>query len=209
MSVTAGTRLGPYEVVAPIGAGGMGQVWRASDARLDRTVAIKVLPGDFARNANLRIRLEREARAISALSHPNICTLYDIGHDNGIDYLVMEYVDGETLAGRLARGPLPLDQVLRYGTEIAGALDRAHKKGIVHRDLKPEERVIRKTLLSAISNRALALGACAAEPQRQARCAARSRESRRQRHSRPKAEQLALPAVPAVAVTGMRNPKEA
>jgi Tol biopolymer transport system component/predicted Ser/Thr protein kinase len=145
VSVTAGTRLGPYEVVAPIGAGGMGQVWRASDARLDRMVAIKVLPADFARNAKLRLRLEREAKAISALSHPNICTLYDIGHDDGVDYLVMEYVDGETLAGRLARGPLPLDQVMRYGTEIAGALDVAHKKGIVHRDLKPENIMITRT----------------------------------------------------------------
>ena len=145
VSVTAGTRLGPYEVVAPIGAGGMGQVWRARDGRLDRMVAIKVLPGEFARDARLRMRLEREAKAISTLSHPNICTLYDIGHDDGIDYLVMEYVEGETLAGRLARGPLPLDQVLRYGTEIAAALDRAHKKGIVHRDLKPENIMITKT----------------------------------------------------------------
>jgi serine/threonine protein kinase len=142
--MTPGTRLGPYEVLAPIGAGGMGQVWRARDSRLDRTVAIKVLPSDFARDAKLRARLEREAKAVSALSHPNICVLYDVGHEDGVDYLVMEYVDGGTLADRLARGPLPLDPVLRYGMEIAGALDRAHKKGIVHRDLKPENIMITK-----------------------------------------------------------------
>jgi Tol biopolymer transport system component/predicted Ser/Thr protein kinase len=137
VTISVGTRLGPYEVLAPIGAGGMGEVWRARDSRLDRTVAIKVLPAEFAQNAQLRVRFEREAKAISSLTHPHICTLYDVGNEAGVEFLVMEYLDGESLADRLNRGPLPLDQVLRYGTEIAEALDRAHRAGIVHRDLKP------------------------------------------------------------------------
>ncbi|HVS31585.1 MAG TPA: protein kinase [Thermoanaerobaculia bacterium] len=137
MTLTAGQRLGPYEVVSTIGAGGMGEVYQGRDTRLDRSVAIKVLPGDFSRNAALKLRFEREAKAISALNHPNICTLHDVGSDNGVDYLVMEYIEGESLAQRLLRGPLPLEQVLRYGVQIAGALDAAHRQGIVHRDLKP------------------------------------------------------------------------
>ena len=143
--MTPGTHLGPYEMLAPIGAGGMGEVWRARDTRLDRSVAIKVLPVDFAQNAQLKSRFEREARAISQLNHPNICTLHDIGNDGGVDYLVMELLEGETLADRVARGAMPIAEVLRYGAQIAGALDKAHRSGIVHRDLKPGNIMITKS----------------------------------------------------------------
>ncbi|HEX7153713.1 MAG TPA: protein kinase [Thermoanaerobaculia bacterium] len=132
-----GKRLGPYEIVSRIGAGGMGEVFKARDTRLDRSVAIKVLPSEFAGSAQVKLRFEREAKTISRFAHPHICTLYDVGSEDGVDYLVMEYLEGETLAERLARGPLPVDQVLRYGIEIADALERAHKAAIVHRDLKP------------------------------------------------------------------------
>ncbi|HKS25010.1 MAG TPA: protein kinase [Thermoanaerobaculia bacterium] len=145
MPVTAGQRLGPYEILAPLGAGGMGEVWRAHDTRLDRSVAIKLLPGEFAQNAQLKARFEREAKTISQLNHPNICTLYDVGRENGTDYLVMEFVDGETLADRIARGPLPVGDVLRFGVQIAEALDRAHTAGVVHRDLKPGNIMIAKS----------------------------------------------------------------
>ena len=144
MSLSAGARLGPYDILAPLGAGGMGEVYRAKDTRLDRTVAIKVLPAHSVDNPEQRQRLEREARAIAALTHPHICTLHDIGHQDGIDYLVMEYLDGETLAARLLKGALPLDQVLRYSLEIADALDKAHRAGIVHRDLKPGNVMLTK-----------------------------------------------------------------
>jgi len=137
MAIEAGRRLGPYEIEAAIGAGGMGEVYRARDTRLDRVVAIKVLPAHMAENQALRQRLEREAKAISSLSHPHICPLYDIGHEDGVDYLVMEFIDGETLADRLANGPLSLDDTLKYGIQIADALEKAHRQGIVHRDLKP------------------------------------------------------------------------
>ena len=137
MTLAAGTKLGPYEILAPIGAGGMGEVYRARDTRLDRTVAVKVLPSHLSENAEHRRRFEREARMISALSHPHICALHDVGHQDGTDYLVMEYVEGETLSDRLVKGPLSTEQVLRYGIEIADALDKAHRQGIVHRDLKP------------------------------------------------------------------------
>ncbi|HEU5182014.1 MAG TPA: protein kinase [Candidatus Polarisedimenticolia bacterium] len=137
MSLTAGTRLGPYEVVAPVGAGGMGEVYRARDTRLDRDVAIKVLPSHLSSSAEVRQRFEREAKTISRLSHPNICTLYDVGREGEIDYLVMEYLEGETLADRLTKGPLPLAQTMRCAIEMADALGRAHRQGIVHRDLKP------------------------------------------------------------------------
>jgi serine/threonine protein kinase len=140
-AIAAGTRLGPYEVLAPIGAGGMGEVWRGRDTRLDRSVAIKVLPAEFAQNAQLKLRFEREARAISQLNHPNICTLYDVGDS----YLVMELLDGESIADRLGRGPMPLVEVLKYGAQIAEALDKAHRAGIVHRDLKPGNVMITKT----------------------------------------------------------------
>jgi serine/threonine protein kinase len=148
MTLQAGTRLGPYEIVASIGAGGMGEVWRAKDTRLGREVAIKVLPPGFARDEQLRQRFEREAKAISQLSHPHICTLYDVGEETqrandaggeeeSLRYLVMELLDGESLADRLKKGPLPLHDVLKYGREIASALDAAHRRGITHRDLKP------------------------------------------------------------------------
>jgi eukaryotic-like serine/threonine-protein kinase len=141
MPLSAGTRLGPYEVVAPLGAGGMGEVFKARDTRLDRSVAIKVLPAEFAQNAQLKTRFEREAKTISQLNHPHICTLYDVGDG----YLVMELLEGETLADRIAKGPLPIDQVLRYGVQIAEALDKAHKAGVVHRDLKPGNVMITKS----------------------------------------------------------------
>jgi len=144
MPLTAGTRLGPYEIVAPAGAGGMGEVYRARDTRLDRTVAIKVLSSALTHNAELKARFEREARAISQLQHPHICTLYDIGHQDDIDFLVMEYLEGETLLDRLRRGPLPLEQVLKTGIEMADALDRAHQVGMVHRDLKPGNVMLTK-----------------------------------------------------------------
>jgi Tol biopolymer transport system component len=144
LQISAGTRLGPYEIVAPIGAGGMGEVWRARDTRLERSVAIKVLPHEFAGNAQLKLRFEREAKAISQLNHPNICTLHDVGEEQGTSFLVMELLDGETLADRLAKGPLPLAEVLRYGVQIADGLDRAHRAGIVHRDLKPGNIMITK-----------------------------------------------------------------
>jgi len=133
MEITSGSRLGPYEIGPRLGAGGMGEVYRGRDTRLDRSVAIKVLPANLAGNAQMKARFEREARAISQLNHPNICTLYDVGDG----YLVMELLDGESLADRLLRGPLPMAEVLRYGAQIADALDRAHRSGIVHRDLKP------------------------------------------------------------------------
>jgi hypothetical protein len=130
------TRLGPYEILSLLGAGGMGEVYRARDTRLERTVAIKIL-SQLSYDPAHKQRFEREARAISSLNHPNICTLHDIGHQDGIDYLVMECVEGETLAKRLEKGPLPVDQVLKVGAQIADALDKAHRSGIVHRDLKP------------------------------------------------------------------------
>src|SRR5258706_14559313 len=146
MPLAAGTRLGPYEIVAPIGAGGMGAVYRARDTRLDRTVAIKVLPAHLAASPERRQRFEREAKAISSLSHPHICVLHDVGRHDGIDFLVMEYLEGETLADRLKRtGALPLEQVLRFGVEIADALDKAHRQGIVHRDLKPGNVMLTKS----------------------------------------------------------------
>ena len=144
MSLIPGTTLGPYEIQSPLGAGGMGEVYKATDTRLDRTVAIKVLLAHVADDPDLRQRFEREAKTISSLNHPHICTLYDIGQQDGIDYLVMEYLEGETLAARLTKGPLPTDQVLRYATEIADALDKAHRKGITHRDLKPGNIMITK-----------------------------------------------------------------
>jgi serine/threonine protein kinase len=136
MGLTPGTKIGPYEIQSPLGAGGMGEVYRARDARLGRDVAVKVLPSHLCSDPDLKARFEREAKAISALSHPHICHLYDIGSQDGTDYLVMELLGGETLADRLKKGPLPLRQALQYGIEIAGALERAHAHGIVHRDLK-------------------------------------------------------------------------
>ncbi|MBZ5511206.1 MAG: protein kinase [Acidobacteriia bacterium] len=144
MSLVAGTKLGPYEIQSAAGAGGMGEVYRARDTRLERTVAIKVLPSHLSSNNDLKQRFEREARAISSLSHPHICTLHDVGSQDGIDFLVMEYLEGETLAGRLAKGPLAIEQVLKIGSEVAEALDKAHRQGIVHRDLKPANIMLTK-----------------------------------------------------------------
>ena len=137
MPLAAGTRLGPYEIGVPLGAGGMGEVYRARDTRLDRNVAVKILPAQFSSDPIRKQRFEREAKTISSFNHPHICVLHDIGSQDGIDYLVMECVEGETLAKRLEKGPLPLDQVLKFGAQIADALDKAHRSGVVHRDLKP------------------------------------------------------------------------
>jgi len=137
VSLSAGSRLGPYEIVRPLGAGGMGEVYRARDTRLERTVAIKILPPQLSNDPLRKQRFEREAKTISSLNHPHICVLHDVGHQDGIDYLVMECVEGETLAKRLEKGPLPLDQVVKFGGQIADALDKAHRSGVVHRDLKP------------------------------------------------------------------------
>src|SRR5579864_3304585 len=137
MALAPGTKLGPYVIVGPLGTGGMGEVYRAKDTRLERTVAIKILPGHMSEDVIRKQRFEREAKVISSLNHPHICVLYDVGQQNGIDYLVMECVEGETLANHLERGPLPLDQVLKYGAQIAAALDKAHRGGLVHRDFKP------------------------------------------------------------------------
>src|SRR5467141_3419459 len=145
MALAPGTHLGPYEILGPLGAGGMGEVYRARDTRLDRTVAIKVLPQHLADTPEARQRFEREARAVSALNHPHICTLHDVGSQDGTEYLVMEYLEGETLSARLEKGPLPLDVVLRYGVEIADALDKAHRQGIIHRDLKPGNIMLTKS----------------------------------------------------------------
>jgi Tol biopolymer transport system component/predicted Ser/Thr protein kinase len=145
MPLSAGTRLGPYEILSPIGVGGMGEVYRARDTRLDRTVAIKVLPEHLSSNPQLRERFDREAKAISSLSHPHICPLYDVGHQDGVDFLVMEYLEGETLAHRLRKGALAPEQVLQYAIQITDALDTAHKHGVIHRDLKPGNIMLVKT----------------------------------------------------------------
>jgi serine/threonine protein kinase len=137
MRLPAGARLGPYEIVGPLGSGGMGEVYQGRDTRLARTVAIKVLPAELHADAQARERFEREARAIAALNHPHICTIHDVGRKDEIDFLVMEYLEGETLAARLNRGPLPLGQALGYAIDLASALDRAHRSGIIHRDIKP------------------------------------------------------------------------
>lgn len=142
MALSAGTRLGPYEILSAIGAGGMGEVYRARDIRLDRTVALKVLPQHLSGNAERRQRFEREARIISKLNHPYICVLHDIGHEGGTDFLVMEYLEGESLAERLRRGALPLAEVLRYAIQIVDGLAKAHQHGVVHRDLKPGNIII-------------------------------------------------------------------
>ena len=144
MALSQGTRLGPYLIEAPLGAGGMGEVYRARDTRLDRTVAIKVLPQDGARRADLRERFDREARAVSNLNHPHICSLYDVGQEGDRSFIVMEYLEGETLATRLDRGALPIEEVLRVGVQVADALDAAHQRGFVHRDLKPANIMLTK-----------------------------------------------------------------
>jgi len=145
MPLPAGTRLGPYEIESLAGAGGMGEVYKARDTRLNRTVAIKVLPPHALEEPGARARFEREARTASSLEHPNICALYDVGHEGAVEYLVMPFLEGETLAARLGRGPLPIAEALRYAAEIAGALDRAHRAGILHRDIKPGNVMLART----------------------------------------------------------------
>src|SRR6202023_4247082 len=137
MALAPGTKLAPYETLSPLGSGGMGEVYRARDTRLGRDVAIKILAREMSSDPARKQRFEREAKTISNLNHPHICVLYDVGHQDEMDYLVMECVEGETLAKRLEKGPLVREQVLKFGTQIADALDQAHRSGIVHRDLKP------------------------------------------------------------------------
>ena len=145
MTLEPGTRFGPYEILAGIGAGGMGEVYRARDTRLGRTVAVKVLRSHMADRSDSRERFEREARAASSLNHPHICTVFDVGRQDGRDFIVMEHLDGETLESRLARGPLPLDQALRSAIAISDALAAAHRAGITHRDLKPSNVMLTKS----------------------------------------------------------------
>jgi len=145
MALATGTKLGPYEIQSPLGAGGMGEVYRARDTRLDRTVAVKILPSHLSENPEAKQRFEREARAISSLNHSSICTLYDVGHQSGVDYLVMEFLEGETLADRLRKGPLAAEQLLKCGNEICEGLEKAHKTGVIHRDLKPGNIMLTKT----------------------------------------------------------------
>jgi eukaryotic-like serine/threonine-protein kinase len=145
MALASGTKLGPYEVISPLGAGGMGEVYRARDTRLERDVAVKVLPANLSADPGLRQRLEREAKAVSRLSHPHICMLHDIGHQDGVDFLVMELVEGETLEHRLVKGPLPPEQAICFAAQIADALAKAHKRGITHRDLKPSNIMLTKS----------------------------------------------------------------
>jgi eukaryotic-like serine/threonine-protein kinase len=145
MTLTTGTKLGPYEIQSALGAGGMGEVYRARDTRLERSVAIKVLPPELSANVDRKQRFEREARTISSLNHPNICALYDVGSQDGLEFLVLEYVEGETLEKRLASGPLPTEILLRHGLEIADALEKAHRTGVIHRDLKPANIMLTKS----------------------------------------------------------------
>jgi serine/threonine protein kinase len=145
MALTSGTKLGPYEIQSPLGAGGMGEVYLARDTRLERTVAVKILPPHLSSNLEAKQRFEREARAISSLNHPNICTLHDVGHQDGTDFLVMEYLEGETLGERLMKGPLSPEQVLKYGIDICEGLEKAHKNGVIHRDLKPGNIMLTKS----------------------------------------------------------------
>ena len=150
MAIPSGARFGPYEVIAPIGAGGMGEVYRARDTRLNRDVAIKILPAGIADDPVRRMRFEREAQAISRLNHPNICAVYDVGAQDGVAYLVMEYIDGESLAQRVRRGPLPAATAVRWAIQIAAALDAAHRSGIVHRDLKPANVMVTGQLVKLL-----------------------------------------------------------
>jgi serine/threonine protein kinase len=145
MALAAGTKLGPYEIQSPLGAGGMGEVYRALDTRLDRVVAIKVLPAHLSENPDARLRFDREARSISSLNHPAICALYDVGHQDGVDFLVMELLEGETLAQRLTKGPIPSEQVLKIAIELCDGLEKAHRSGVIHRDLKPGNIMLTRT----------------------------------------------------------------
>ena len=144
MALTQGTKLGPYEIQSPLGAGGMGEVYRARDTRLERIVAVKILPSHLSEDPEAKQRFDREARTISSLNHPNICTLHDVGHQDGVDYLVMECLEGQTLADRLRKGPLPIEQVLRYAIDLCEGLEKAHRCGVIHRDLKPGNIMLTK-----------------------------------------------------------------
>src|SRR5438552_15695698 len=141
MALANGAHLGPYDILSPLGAGGFGEVYKARDTRLERTVAIKLLP---SADPELKARFEREAKAIAAPTHPHICTLYDVGHQDGTDYLVMEYLEGETVDKKIARGPIKIDEALKIAIEIADALTTAHRGGIIHRDLKPANIMLTK-----------------------------------------------------------------
>src|ERR1700686_1982174 len=145
MALPSGTKLGPYEIESALGAGGQGEVYRARDTRLGPPVAIKILPSHLCSNPEAEQRFDREARTISSLSHPHICHLYDVGSQDGTSYLVMEYLEGETLADRLRKGPLPLEQVLKYGIDICAGLEKAHRSGVIHRDLKPGNVMLTKS----------------------------------------------------------------
>src|SRR5260370_636475 len=144
MPLSAGEKLGPYEILVPIGAGGMGEVYKARDTRLERTVAIKILPEMLAADPQFRERFDREARTISQLAHPHICTLYDVGEDRGVAFIVLEHLEGETLADRLARGRLSVEQALTIAVDVAAALSAAHRAGVIHRDLKPANVMLTK-----------------------------------------------------------------
>jgi serine/threonine protein kinase len=144
MDLSSGARLGPYEILSAVGAGGMGQVYKARDTRLDRIVAIKILPQTLATDPQFRDRFDREARVIAQLDHPNICALYDLGQHDGTAYLVLQFLEGETLAARLQLGPLPVPHAIQYGIQVADALAKAHRAGIVHRDLKPGNIMVTK-----------------------------------------------------------------
>ena len=145
MGLAPGTKLGPYDIQSSLGAGGMGEVYQARDTRLDRTVAIKILATQVSDDSEAKQRFDREARAISSLNHPNICALYDVGSQDGVSYIVMEYLEGKTLADRLDKGPLPFEQLLKYAIDICEGLDRAHRSGVIHRDLKPGNIMLTKT----------------------------------------------------------------
>ena len=175
MPLSIGTRFGPYEILSALGAGGMGEVYRARDTRLNRMVAVKVLAPALASD-DFRARFAHEAKAISALNHPHICGLFDIGRDHDTDYLVLELIEGETLAARIERGALPLAQVLRFGIEIADALEAAHRRGIMHRDLKPAN-----IMVTAIGHQAARFRPCEAHPRR---CRAAALDARLPRHRR-------------------------
>ena len=164
MPASSGTRLGPYEILGPLGAGGMGEVYRARDTRLERSVAIKILPPRLSGTPQARQRFEREARAVSSLNHPHICALYDVGSQEGTDFLVMELLEGETLAGRLDRGPLSIEQTLRIASEVAQALESAHRQGVVHRDLKPGNIMLTKAGAKVLDFGLAKLGASTGHP---------------------------------------------
>ena len=166
MTLSGGTRLGPYEIIEPLGAGGMGEVYKSRDTRLERTVALKVVSASLASDPTWRQRFDREARILAALSNPHICPIFDVGRHDGVDFLVMEYLDGETLTARLARGPLPVDLALRHAIEIADALAAAHREGVCHRDLKPGNVMLTRSGATAARLRPRQSGPASFTPER-------------------------------------------